>query len=217
MQLELATFFLEVIEIGEIGTNAELHAGIAKGFVDVDAFAGRLQSLAHFDGKEPWRIGHLNMDHRLRSMSDEAGAATEQVTRFSHAGRINVGLRENSASQSWRNLFSVDAIFPGLSSVDRFHERSVAEDECDVLLVAEIGEPIPAEGGFAGDNESITIGSPGEFEFINTAGEFTEQEFGSGVVEDAEVRCSGMEINVSVACMCILEKSHHGLLCEVVE
>ena len=101
--------------------------------------------------------------------------------------------------------------------MDRFHEQSVAEDEGDVSFVAEISEPVSAEGGFAGDNESVTIGGECEVEFINAAREFTVQEFAPGVIEDAEVKCSGMEVNASVECVLFLVKSHHGLLCEVVE
>jgi hypothetical protein len=93
----------------------------------------------------------------------------------------------------------------------------MAEDESDVSFLAEISEPVPAEGGFAADDEAVTIGGQGEFEFINAAREFTVQEFAPRVIEDAEVKCSGMKVNASVECMCILVKSHHGLLCEVVE
>lgn len=101
--------------------------------------------------------------------------------------------------------------------MDRFHEQSLAEDEGDVSVVAEIGKPVPAEGGFAGDNKAVPIGGQGEFEFINTVGEFTVNQFAARVVEDAEIKCSGMEFNSSVEYPGTLEKLYRGLLCEVAE
>jgi hypothetical protein len=93
----------------------------------------------------------------------------------------------------------------------------VAEDEGDVSFVAEISEPVPAEGGLAADDESFAIRRECKVEFINAAGQFPVQEFVPRVIEDAEVKCSGMKVDSGIECVGILVKSHHGLLCEVVE
>ena len=45
VQFQLAIFFIEVVEIGEIRRNTQLHTDVAEGLVDVDAFAGILQPL----------------------------------------------------------------------------------------------------------------------------------------------------------------------------
>jgi hypothetical protein len=145
--------------------------------------------------KEPLSIGQLKMNNGLRPLSLKAALATDQVARLSHADRKNVSLRENSASQQSCDLFSVDAIIPGLSLVNHFHDQCMGEDESDVSFGAEICWPVPAAGGFAGDNEAVATGCECEVELINAAGEFTVQEFASCVVEGAEVKCSGREGN----------------------
>jgi hypothetical protein len=92
----------------------------------------------------------------------------------------------------------------GLSAVNRLHEQSMAENKGDVSLVTEIGGPVPAEDCLAGANKAVTIGRQGEVEFLIAGAEFTVQEFASSVVEDAELKCSGMEVNASLECMCVL-------------
>jgi hypothetical protein len=47
----------------------------------------------------------------------------------------------------------VDAIVLGLAAVNEFHVESVSQDEGKVLLLTEVGEPVPAEHTFhANDN-----------------------------------------------------------------
>ena len=101
--------------------------------------------------------------------------------------------------------------------MDGFHELSMAEDEGDVSFMAEIGKPVPAKCGFAGDDERVSIRSEGEFEFIDSALEFPMEQFVALMIEHAEIKCSGMKVNACIECVGVLVESYHRLLCEVVE
>jgi hypothetical protein len=54
--------------------------------------------------------------------------------------------------------------------MDGFHLEGVSQDEGKALQSAEIGEPIPGEEAFNGDDPSVTIGGHG-----------LEEGFGSGL------------------------------------
>ena len=75
----------------------------------------------------------------------------------SHILGVDVAGGEVPASQQHRKFLRVDAISLGFAAVDSFQIESVAEQESQVLIVAEIGEPVPIESGFAADDQVVEL------------------------------------------------------------
>ncbi len=110
-----------------------------------------------------------------------------------YVGGIDESLRGNSAPEQSSDPFCVGAIIRCFSAMDGFHKQSMTEDERIVWFVARIVEPVPAEGCFAGDDESVLIG--GEFEFIDSAFEFPMPPLFAFVIEHTEEKRAGVEVN----------------------
>ena len=62
--------------------------------------------------------------------------------------------------------------------------------------MAEFGEPVPVQGCFTGDAESVLLG--GEFEFIDSAFKFSVQQLFAFVVEHTEGKRAGVEVNACI-------------------
>ena len=75
----------------------------------------------------------------------------------SHILGVDVAGGEVPASQQHRKFLRVNAISLGFAAVDSFQIESVAEQESQVLIVAEIGEPVPIESGFAADDQVVEL------------------------------------------------------------
>jgi len=76
----------------------------------------------------------------------------QQVASRTHLGRIDVGHGDHAAAEQDRNLVGIDFIVLGFTAMNGFHIEGVAQDEFDALLGIEIGQPVPAEDTFDGDD-----------------------------------------------------------------
>src|SRR6516165_9267045 len=88
----------------------------------------------------------------------------------------------------------------------------MAQHEVDVLRVAQIGQPVPAEEALAGDHQAIAERGNGFEKSSRLRGHFLVQDDGAGVVEDAQVHCPGVQIDAAIKCVRVLVKTHSGLL-----
>jgi len=96
--------------------------------------------------------------------------------------------------------------------MNRFHVKCVAEDEGDAVLGTEVGEPIPGEHAFDGDDETVAIRSDGIEEGAGLSGKLAVQERLTGVIEDAQVHGPCVQIDAAVESVRLDVKAHHGLL-----
>ena len=109
----------------------------------------------------------------------------------------------------WESILSSAA----LAAVNGFHVQGVAEHEGDVLGLAQIAEPVPAEEALAGDHQAVAEGANGFEKSGRLGGHFLVQDDGAGRVEDAQVHCPGVQIDTAVESVRLgVEEAHHGLL-----
>jgi hypothetical protein len=138
--------------------------------------------------------------HQLGALADQVGAAAQQVARLAPAFGVGVGQRERAAAQQAGDLAGVDVVVVGLAAVDGFPVQRVAEHEVDVLLVAEVGEPVPGEHALDAD-ESRTKRRHGAQKSFGAAGEVLVADDVALVVEDAQVHGPGVQIDAAVESM----------------
>src|SRR3990172_5782954 len=85
----------------------------------------------------------------------------EEISGCPHPCGIDIRLRNHPASEQGSDLEGVDLIVFGFSSVNRFHVEGMAENEGDIFLGTEIGDPVPGEHAFDGDHDILPEGSNG--------------------------------------------------------
>jgi hypothetical protein len=87
----------------------------------------------------------------------------------------------------------------------------MAEDKGNLLLGAEISEPVPAEQALDGDDESVAEGGDGLEEGVGVGGEVHVVDDLAGAVEEAQVHGPGVPIDAAVESM-LLGVEAHGIL-----
>src|SRR5262249_39098972 len=83
-------------------------------------------------------------------------------------------------------------------------------NERDLLLLAQVGKPVPGEHALAGDGQAVAEGSNGLEESIWPGGEGLVQDDSSGRVENTEGERPGMEIDAAVESVLLIVESHRG-------
>jgi len=96
--------------------------------------------------------------------------------------------------------------------MDGLHEESMPEDEGDALLLAEVGDPVPAEEALDGDDEVLAVRLEGFEQLVALAGELAMEEGLAFLVEDAEVETLGVQVDAAVVLVLLGVESHRGLL-----
>jgi hypothetical protein len=93
----------------------------------------------------------------------------------------------------------------------------MAQDEGDRLLGAEIGEPVPDEHAFDGDNDILPVGLDGPEKVIRGGSAVTVEHGFALLIQDAKVHGSGVQIDSAIKLVLVGVKSHmassFGLKC----
>ncbi len=117
-------------------------------------------------------------------------------------------MRDHSPAEQRCDLAGVDPIILGLAAVDRLHVERVAEHEGDALHVAQVREPVPGEDALDGHDEVAPVGSDQLQERPRSGGNVLLNESRSGLVDDADVHRSGMQIDAAVVAVLFGVESH---------
>ena len=135
-------------------------------------------------------------------------ATAKQVPRGPHLGRVGIGLGQKTSTEKAGDLQGVDSVVLGLGPVDGPHIEGVAKDEGDVVLGAEVGEPVPVEDALGTDDEIFPERLDGLEEDLAVAGKVPmEQDVAFGVL-NAQIQGAGMQVDPAVMLMLAGEKVH---------
>ena len=132
----------------------------------------------------------------------------EQVTGRPHLGGIDVGLREHAAAQQHGNLLGIDLVVFGLAAVDGFHIEGMAEDKGNAFLGTEVGEPVPGEDTFDGDDQIVPIGRNGLEKRFWAGFHVPVQQDLAVLVQDTDVHGAGMQVDAAVKLVLFGVESH---------
>src|SRR5215467_3422042 len=135
-------------------------------------------------------------------------AAAEQVTRLAQTLRIDVGHRQGAATQQRGDLLGINAVVLRLAAVDGLHVQGVTKHEGNVLLSAEVGEPVPGEHALGGDDQTGAIRRDRLKERNRLGGDLAMQQLVASLAEDAQVKRSGVQIDSTVECVLSLVEVH---------
>jgi hypothetical protein len=152
--------------------------------------------------------GVLDMGQELSPLANEVGPAAKEIPGGPHVGRIGVGLGEESSSEQAGGLERIDAVVLGLGPVDGSHVEGMAEDEGDVVLGTEVGEPVPVEDALRRYDQLLPKGLDGLEEAGAVAREvLVEQDVALGV-QNAQKKGAGVKVDPAVVLMLAGIESH---------
>jgi hypothetical protein len=121
-------------------------------------------------------------------------------------------LGKHAASEQGSDLKGVDLIVFSFSSMDGFHVEGMAEDEGDVFLGTEVGDPVPGEHAFYGDHDVLTKGSNDtEKGFRVCVDVLMNPDIASGI-KDADKHIFGMQVDSTIKFVLFGVKFHIGFL-----
>src|SRR5712691_6116570 len=96
--------------------------------------------------------------------------------------------------------------------MDGLHVEGMTEDERDRFIGAEVGEPVPGEHAFDRDDDIRPIRSNDCEKGLRGRLHVTVEQRLTGLVEDADVHRTGMQVNAAVKWVLRVVQSHWGLL-----
>ena len=157
-------------------------------------------------------VGVLDVSEQLAALPGEEQALAQQVASRSHLSGIDIGIGKVAAAQQGGDLVGVEPVVLRLAAVDGLHVQSVAEDELDPLLAAQVGDPVPAEQALDGDDQILSVGGEGLQKLLCFAGHLPVDQGIALLVQDAEIEAASMKIDSAVMNMLSGVESHRGLL-----
>ncbi|MCP4170380.1 MAG: hypothetical protein GY758_06355 [Fuerstiella sp.] len=100
-----------------------------------------------------------------------------------------VGQTQSVSPPYTRQFFENDAIGFGFGAVNGFEIQGVSEQEANVFGRAQIGQPVPVEGGFTAHNQIVLVEGlkNAEESFRGVGGKVAMRMFRATVIEQADV------------------------------
>ena len=153
-------------------------------------------------------VGVLDVRLKLCVLASQVQSAAEKIPGGAHALRIDIGHGKHPASKQGGNLVRVDLVVLGFPAVDGFHVQSMAEHESDSFPAAQIRDPVPGEDTLHGHHEIFTILVNGSEQSIGTCAVVPVQENLAGLVLDADIHRSCVQVYAAVVLMLSCVESH---------
>ena len=98
--------------------------------------------------------------------------------------------------------------------MDRLHCQSVTQHETNALLLAQIGQPIPAEEALDGYDEVLSIRLDEPEEGFTISPDIAVYLSLAAIVEDADVHAARVQVDSAVEEVTLGVELHRGLFCE---
>ena len=103
-------------------------------------------------------MGVLDMGQQFAAFAHEVQSPAQQVASRSHLGRVDVGHGHHACSEKTRDPTRIDPVVLGFPSMDGSHVQGMAQDEGDLLSLAEVGKPVPGEDALDADGQTLPEG-----------------------------------------------------------
>jgi hypothetical protein len=157
-------------------------------------------------------VGVLDVGQQFAALPGEKQAPAQQVASGAHLARVDISQRQIATPQQRCDLVGVEPVVLHLAPVDRLHVEGMAEDELDVLLAAQVGDPVPAEQALDSDHQILPVRSQGLGQQLSITGQFLVDQGFPLLVQDAEIEAASVEVDTAVMNMLSGVESHRGLL-----
>ena len=92
--------------------------------------------------------------------------------------------------------------------MDRSHVKGVPQREGDLVVFAEIGEPVPGEHALAADDETRAIRCDSVAKRLGVGRQIGFEDGVASVIEDVGTHASCVEIDAGVECVGMVVEAH---------
>ena len=147
-----------VIDEGDIDCDGLAHAGIGEMVGDIFAVGFVGESLAGL-GQIVLAVGIMDVGQQFGTLAGQMAAPPESVAGRPQLRRIDIRLREHTATKQHGNLVGIQLIVLGFAAMNRLPRERVAQDKGNLLLGTEVRQPLPREHTFDADDEVFSLGS----------------------------------------------------------
>jgi len=161
-------------------------------------------------GHVPLAGAVLDVGQEIRTFADQVASPSEQIPGRAHFWGVDVGLRDHAAAQELGDLAGIHPIVLDLSAVNGFHIESVSKDERDLLAGTQVGEPVPGEDTFHGDDEIIAKGCDRLEERLGSGRHVPVKNDGALLIQDANVHRAGMKVDTAGIVVLVGVESHRS-------
>src|SRR5436190_10689740 len=195
------------IDASEIEADAGLDTDVGKALGDSCTIAF-ISDLLPDLGQIVLTVRVLNVRQQLGTVMHQMHAPAKQISSRAHVLGIDIGLRDHAAAQQNGDLLRIDLVVLGFAAVNGFHVQGITQNKSDAFARAEIGEPVPGENAFYGDDDLISKRSDRFQKRIRIGLHVAMKNDRTGLVQDAEVHGSRVQINSAVMRMLLRIEFH---------
>jgi len=122
----------------------------------------------------------------------------EQGAGRPHGGRIDGGLREQATAEQYGDFLGVHLVVFGLTPLDRLPRPGVAQDQRQPFLRTQVGEPVPRNNTFDGDDHIVPLRCNGLEQGVGTGLHIAVQHHLAILTQDTNVHGAGMQGDAAV-------------------
>jgi len=142
--------------------------------------------------------GILGMGEQFGPFAHEMIAPAHEIAGGPHLSRVDIGDRYQTSFEQRGNLMGIDFVVFAFAAMDGPHVEGMAKDERDVLVLAEVGQPVPGEHAFGSDNHVLAERFDDPQEDIRPGLYVTVQDDIPVPVEDADIHFVGVQVDSTV-------------------
>ncbi len=188
-----------VIEFHELEIHLDtfLDGRVGKMLGDADAIGFNRQLLFKV-GEIVLAVGVLDVSQQIGPFSHEVVSPSKEVPGGSHGFRIGIGCRQGSTPKQNGDLFGVNFVVFALAAMDGFHVECMTKHKRDGFPVTQIGEPVPNEHAFDGDDDILPIGLDGPEKGLRIRSDVFVQQGVALLIQDTDVHGSGVQIDTAI-------------------
>ena len=191
----------------QIGANAFLDAGGIKALNDTFSVFG-YRYFAERIGKIVLASGVLYVGKELRPFAHEMITPPHKVTGGPHFAGIDIGLGNQAATQESGYFMGVDLVILAFAAMNGPHIQGMAEDEGNVFLSTDIGQPLPGKHAFRRYHKVFAVWLDRMEKYIGIGAYVAMQDNFSCLVEDAKIHFVGVKVDSTVILVLFGVKSH---------
>lgn len=129
----------------------------------------------------------LDVTQEFGAFAHKEGPSSEKIAGGTKRSGVNIGDREHAALEQGGDAPGIHAVVLDLGAVDSAHVEGMAKDELDVMVIAEISEPVPVKCRFDADDEVLAVGLESVKDHVGIGGQVSMQLHSSLSIEHAEV------------------------------
>ena len=143
-------------------------------------------------------VGLREVGEKLGALARQRPAPPEEVPGGAHRGGRDRRLGEPPAPPEDRHVLGVELLVLRLAAVEGLQRQGRPEDTREPCVRPQVGEPVPGEEAFDGDDEVVPRGRKGFEQGIGTGWHIPVQHNRAVLTQDTAIHGAGRQVDAAV-------------------